>query len=151
MKKLIVITKAILLIFFTIIIIITSFYVYAYITPKTNIYTNDSIIYYDINENNIFEYSNNNYVKLEDISDHVKEAIVSVEDKNFYEHNGFDILRIIKALMINIKSREIKQGASTISQQYIKNLYLTFDKTIPSDTKKKPKNIPFLVVINIAK
>ena len=129
MKKLIVITKAILLIFFTIIIIISSFYVYAYITPKTNIYTNDSIIYYDINENNIFEYSNNNYVKLEDISDHVKEAIVSVEDKNFYKHNGFDMLRIIKALMINIKSREIKQGASTISQQYIKNLYLTFDKT----------------------
>ena len=76
MKKLIVITKAILLIFFTIIIIISSFYVYAYITPKTNIYTNDSIIYYDINENNIFEYSNNNYVKLEDISDHVKEAII---------------------------------------------------------------------------
>ena len=129
MKKLIVITKAFLLIFFTIIIIISSFYVYAYITPKTNVYTNDSIIYYDINENNIFEYNNSNYVKLEDISDHVKKAIISIEDKNFYKHNGFDILRIIKALMINIKSGEIKQGASTISQQYIKNLYLTFDKT----------------------
>ena len=129
MKKLIVIAKIILLLIFTSIIVISSFYVYAFITPKTNIYTNDSIIYYDKNENNIFEYSNNNYVKLDDISEYVKNAIVSVEDKNFYKHNGFDFLRILKAIIINITSGEIKQGASTISQQYIKNLYLTFDKT----------------------
>ena len=129
MKKILLIIRIILMMFFTIIIIISSFYVYAYITPKTNINTNDSIIYYDKNENNIFEYSNSNYVKLDEISKHVKNAIVSIEDKNFYKHNGFDYLRILKALFINISSGEIKQGASTISQQYIKNLYLTFDKT----------------------
>ena len=120
MKKILFITKFFLLMAFTIIIIVSSFYVYAIITPKTNINTNDSIIYYDKNENNIFEYSD---------SDYIKDAIVSVEDKNFYNHNGFDILRIIKAIMINISSKEIKQGASTISQQYVKNLFLTFDKT----------------------
>ena len=129
MKKIIIIIKTILLSLFTIIIIMSSFYVYAFITPKTHINTNDSIVYYDKNNNNIFEYQDNEYVKLDEISEHVKNAIISIEDKNFYTHNGFDFLRILKAIMINITSGEIKQGASTISQQYIKNLYLTFDKT----------------------
>ena len=56
-------------------------------------------------------------------------AIISVEDKNFYKHNGFDYPRIIKAMFLNIKKKAIVQGASTISQQYIKNMYLNFDKT----------------------
>lgn len=129
MKKIILLIKIFLLTLFTIIIVVSSFYVYAYITPKTNINANDSIIYYDKNENNIFENNNNDFVKLEDISEEAINAIISIEDKNFYNHNGFDILRIIKAMFINITSGEIKQGASTISQQYIKNLYLTFDKT----------------------
>ena len=129
MKKIIKFTKLIILFIFTIFIIISSFYIYAIITPKTNINTNDSIIYYDKNENNIFEYNNNNYVELKNISQHVLNSIISIEDKNFYKHKGFDCLRIIKAMLINLKSGKIKQGASTISQQYIKNLYLTFDKT----------------------
>ena len=129
MKKIILLIKIFLLTLFTIIIVVSSFYVYAYITPKTNINANDSIIYYDKNENNIFENNNNDFVKLEDISEEAINAIISIEDKNFYNHNGFDILRIIKAMFINITNGEIKQGASTISQQYIKNLYLTFDKT----------------------
>ena len=128
MKKLIKLFKLTTLIIFSTYIIISALYIYAILTPKTNINTNDSIIYYDINENNIFE-NNNEYVKLNEINDNIKNAIVSIEDKNFYKHNGFDYLRIIKAMLINLKSGEIKQGASTISQQYIKNLYLTFDKT----------------------
>ena len=129
MKKFLLITKIFLLALFTFIIVISSLYVYAFITPKTNINTNDSIIYYDKNENNIFENTNNEYVKLNNINQNVINAIISIEDKNFYNHNGFDIPRIIKAMIINITSGKIKQGASTISQQYIKNLYLTFDKT----------------------
>ena len=128
MKKLIKLFKLTTLIIFSTYIIISALYIYAILTPKTNINTNDSIIYYDINENNIFE-NNTEYVKLDEINDNIKKAIISIEDKNFYKHNGFDYLRIIKAMLINLKSGEIKQGASTISQQYIKNLYLTFDKT----------------------
>ena len=75
------------------------------------------------------EEMKNKYVKLNEINDDVKNAIISIEDKNFYSHNGFDIPRILKALLINIKNKSIEQGASTISQQYVKNLYLTFDKT----------------------
>ena len=121
--------KILILIIFAIIIIDISFYVYAYITPKFPIYTNNNITYYDINGNDMFNSNNNDYVKLNEISPDVINAIVSIEDKNFYKHNGFDFLRIAKAMVINITSGKIKQGASTISQQYVKNLYLTFDKT----------------------
>ena len=58
MKKLIKLFKLTTLIIFSTYIIISALYIYAILTPKTNINTNDSIIYYDINENNIFENSN---------------------------------------------------------------------------------------------
>jgi ABC-type sugar transport system ATPase subunit len=48
---------------------------------------------------------------------------ISIEDKNFYKHQGFDFLRIFKALMINFKSGKNMQGASTITQQYSKNKF----------------------------
>ena len=50
-------------------------------------------------------------------------------NQHFYHHLGFDIPRILKTLFTNIKSGKILAGASSISQQYVKNLYLTFDQT----------------------
>ena len=130
MKKILLLTKIFIFTFFSIIIIILSLYAYAFITPKFNINTNKSIIYYDKYGNDLFqEKEKNDFVELDNISKYVKNSIVSIEDKNFYNHKGFDYLRIAKALLVNFKSKSIKEGASTISQQYIKNLYLTFDKT----------------------
>ena len=130
MKKILFLTKIFIFSFFSIIIIILSLYAYAFITPKFNINTNKNIIYYDKYGNDLFqEREKNDFVELNNISNYVKESIVSIEDKNFYNHKGFDYLRIAKALLVNLKSKSIKEGASTISQQYIKNLYLTFDKT----------------------
>ena len=130
MKKLLLLTKIFIFTFFSIIIIILSLYVYAFITPKFNINTSKSITYYDKYGNDLFqEREKNDYVGLKNISDYVKNSIVSIEDKNFYNHKGFDYLRIAKAMLVNLKSKKLKEGASTISQQYIKNLYLTFDKT----------------------
>lgn len=112
------------------VITLTGFYIYAYITPNVDLKIANQIEMYD-NKNNIFYSSNDNndWVSLKNISDNVKNAMISVEDKNFYKHQGFDFLRIIKAMIENIKDGSLNQGASTISQQYIKNLYLTFDKT----------------------
>ena len=81
--------------------------------------------------NNIF-YQNvgsNSWASLNTISKHVINGTIATEDKNFYTHRGFDILRIIKALYVDISKGSLEQGASTISQQYVKNLYLSFDKT----------------------
>ena len=63
------------------------------------------------------------------MSPYIIDATIAIEDKNFYNHQGFDYLRIIKALFINAKNRKNLQGASTITQQYAKNLFLNFDKT----------------------
>ena len=116
--------------FISFIVIIIGLYTYAYLSPKLDLKTSGSLYLYDNNNELIYQESRNNeWANIEDISEYLINATVAVEDKNFYKHHGFDYLRIIKAMYLNIKSGEIVQGASTISQQYIKNLYLDFDQT----------------------
>lgn len=64
-----------------------------------------------------------NWVNYNDISDHCKRAVIASEDQLFYEHNGFDKAQIKKALKEN-KTRKRPRGASTISQQTAKNVFL---------------------------
>ncbi|ERJ13347.1 transglycosylase domain-containing protein [Haloplasma contractile] len=87
-------------------------------------YTDDGSEFFELNNN-----QKKNWIRLEDISPHMLEAIIAIEDKHFYEHNGFDFKRIVKALMENARSMSKKYGASTITQQYAKNLYLTPEKS----------------------
>ncbi len=67
---------------------------------------------------------------FENFTTHTKNAFVAVEDKRFYSHRGFDYKRIAKAILKNAKSHSFKEGASTISQQLIKNTHLSQEKTI---------------------
>ncbi len=69
------------------------------------------------------------WVPLEEISPDLIHATISIEDKNFYEHNGFDYKRIAGAILADIKALAKVQGASTITQQYARNLFLEHDKT----------------------
>ena len=104
--------------------------VYAFVTPKTNIENANSFFLYDSSDNLVFQGSQNKeWVNLDDINPYIINATIAVEDKNFFNHNGFDYLRIIKAIFANIGSGKIVQGASTITQQYAKNLFLNFDKS----------------------
>ena len=70
------------------------------------------------------------------IPDIVKKAFVAAEDKNFYKHWGFDPPRILKALWINIKKGKAVQGASTITQQLARMLFLTPEKTLKRKIKE---------------
>lgn len=118
--------------FFIIILITIGLGVYGYqqVSTKLEIKSANNISLYDINGNLYFQGNGTNeWVGLSDISQHIINATISTEDKNFYKHFGFDFLRIIKAGYVNIISGKTKQGASTISQQYVKNLFLDFDKT----------------------
>ncbi|MDE6411640.1 MAG: transglycosylase domain-containing protein [Clostridia bacterium] len=67
---------------------------------------------------------------------YVPNAFVSVEDKRFYTHNGFDTKRIGKAVLRNISSFSFREGASTISQQLIKNTHLSGEKTLTRKLKE---------------
>ncbi len=104
------------------------FYLYAFLTPKKTIKKNTPYTFYDI-ENKKFLGNNSKWVKLKDIGNNVINATIAVEDKNFYKHKGFDYLRILKSMYLNVKKRKIIEGASTITQQYARNLYLNFDKS----------------------
>lgn len=104
--------------------------IYLHNSSKLDIKNDYQVYIYDDNKQLIYQGSGNNkWVSLDDISDNLINAVISTEDKNFYKHFGFDFLRIGKAFILNIKNGKIIQGASTISQQYIKNMYLSFDKT----------------------
>lgn len=99
---------------------------YAQFSPKLSISGANTFYLYDQN-NTLFSGSGED-LTLDDISPYLINATLAIEDKNFYNHTGFDILRIIKALFINFTSGKTLQGASTITQQYAKNLFLDFDK-----------------------
>ena len=91
---------------------------------------NDKITMYDTYQNVIYESNSTHDLSIEDCPSFIKEAIVDVEDKRFYSHLGFDLLRMGKSLYTNIKSGEIVEGGSTITQQYAKNLFLNNRQTI---------------------
>ena len=71
-----------------------------------------------------------NYVTTDKIPLNLKQAIVSVEDGRFYEHHGFDAIGIARAALVNAQSGEIEEGGSTITQQVVKNLFLSSEQTI---------------------
>ena len=108
----------------------TSLYIYAYLSPSISIKNSNSLQIFDNKENLIYQGSSTNkWVSIDEISPYLINAILSVEDKNFYKHMGFDYFRIAKALYLNVKNKTIMQGASTISQQYVKNLFLDFEQS----------------------
>ena len=116
------------ILFIFLILIYGGIYVVAKLYPTLPINTANSFYLYD-NEDNL--YSGNvleEWVSIKDISPYLIKATIATEDKHFYSHIGFDYLRILKSLFINLKNGQNLQGASTITQQYAKNLFLDFDK-----------------------
>lgn len=104
--------------------------IYAYIAPNLNITNTGTYYLYDNNDNLVYQGSStSSWVDINDIDEKLLNAVIAIEDKKFYDHFGFDILRIGKAMITNVKSGYIVQGASTITQQLVKNLYLDFSKT----------------------
>ena len=69
-----------------------------------------------------------NYVKIENLPDNFKNAVIAVEDHRFKNHNGFDIISTTRAIVTNVKDGELSEGGSTITQQLAKNMYFTQEK-----------------------
>jgi penicillin-binding protein 1B len=68
-------------------------------------------------------------VKYEDIPPVLVHAVISIEDKRFFQHSGFDPVRIVKAVLVDLKERRNAQGASTLTQQLARNIWLDARKT----------------------
>ncbi|RGS71238.1 transglycosylase domain-containing protein [Mitsuokella sp. AF21-1AC] len=69
------------------------------------------------------------YTRIDEIPTSMQQAVVAVEDKRFYDHHGFDIEGIMRATLVNLQQGEIDEGASTITQQLVKNLFLTHERS----------------------
>lgn len=68
-------------------------------------------------------------LKLEDVPERLIKTLIAVEDRSFYNHVGINPLAIIRALVINLQSGERRQGGSTLTQQLVKNLFLSSERS----------------------
>ena len=107
-------------------------YSIAFISADKNIGKNNQIEIYDDNQE-LFYQSNHEtmgeYITLDKVSTSFLDSIIAIEDRQFYKHHGFDIQGVIRAIFHNL-SHDTTQGASTITQQYARNLYLTNEVTL---------------------
>ncbi len=67
--------------------------------------------------------SDENYVKFEDLPEDYLNAVVSVEDRRFYDHGAIDFISIARAIYVNVTNFDLREGGSTITQQLAKNIY----------------------------
>ena len=110
-------------------IIYVLLYLVAFLYPKIYIPKTNNYYIYD-NNDAILPNIGEDWISIDEVSPYVISATISIEDKNFYKHHGFDYLRILKAIYVNVSNGKTLEGASTITQQYAKNLFLTFDKKL---------------------
>ena len=86
------------------ILVMGGLYLYAYLSPTIEIKSNGKFYIYDNNSSLVYQgSSSSSWANIEDISDNLKNAIISTEDRNFYKHKGFDYARIGMAIFKNIK------------------------------------------------
>ncbi len=90
----------------------------------TKVYASDSSLVHEFSVERRF------WVSLNDIPKELQQAVVSIEDRRFYTHWGIDIKRIFGAVVVDVISGEYAQGASTLTQQLARNVYLTSKQTL---------------------
>ncbi len=98
-----------------------------------------SVIYDRTGQHQLYQLHANEDRKVlahNEISDKVRLAILAAEDNNFYHHRGFDIKGIMRALWRNLEENRYEQGASTITQQLARNIFLTQEQTLTRKTKE---------------
>jgi penicillin-binding protein 1A len=75
-------------------------------------------------------------VRAEDMSLWVRKATIAIEDRRFFEHNGVDLEGTARAALANVRAREIVEGGSTITQQLVRNLYISRERTVQRKVKE---------------
>lgn len=98
--------------------------------PVTTIYSADGEV---IKTFTAFKFEK---VSIDKIPTYLKQAVIATEDKNFYHHRGFDTMGMIRSTITNIMSGSVKQGASTITQQLARILFLSNERTFDRKIKE---------------
>lgn len=98
--------------------------------PVTSIYSSDGE---NIKTFTVFRFEK---VSIKDIPNNLKYAIIATEDKSFYQHRGFDTIGLLRSIVVNLKAGSAKQGASTITQQLARILFLSNERTFDRKIKE---------------
>ena len=98
--------------------------------PVTTIYSEDGEI---IKTFTAYKFEK---VDIKDVPKEMKQAIIATEDKNFYHHRGFDTFGLMRSIIVNIAAGSFKQGASTITQQLARILFLSNERTFDRKIKE---------------
>ncbi|MEK7180428.1 MAG: PBP1A family penicillin-binding protein [Patescibacteria group bacterium] len=102
------------------------------VAESTKIYDRTGkVLLYDV-----FQNIKRTVVPFEEISRHIKNATIAIEDKEFYEHNGIKPTAFLRAVLVNLQKGEFSQGGSTITQQVVKNSLLTNEKSVSRKLKE---------------
>ncbi len=93
---------------------------------------------YDINDNliHVFAVEHRRRTDLRELPSYLIDGVLAIEDRKFYSHWGIDLLGIMRALGVDLMRGSFAQGASTITQQLARNMFLTLDKQIPRKIKE---------------
>lgn len=130
-KILLAIGLTIVLFIFSLLAFITITYIATPLNKSKLAYTNLGIEIYDTTTSStpIYYSGDKKIISTSYLQPHTLNAFIAIEDKRFYDHNGYDLKRIIKAGIVNLKEGNKSQGASTITQQLVKNILLNSEKT----------------------
>ncbi|GAB4074839.1 PBP1A family penicillin-binding protein [Barrientosiimonas marina] len=111
---------------------LASVYAVSFLMGAPKLANEQNTVYYSLDDTVIGEETgseNRHWVALDQMSPHLIEATLAVEDQHFYDHHGFDFKRIASAIMTDLKNLSLEEGASTLTQQYARNLFLSHQKT----------------------
>lgn len=115
----------VLLSIFLVLLCIVSFYIFNGYTLYKSALNEQSI-----NDKITSIKSQENYTTIDNLPQIYLDAVISAEDHRFYKHRGIDIISITRAIIHDIKNKNLNEGGSTITQQLAKNIYFTQDKKI---------------------
>ena len=130
-------TKFTILIVLLFIIFNIAAYSYAYLSPKLQIKSANKFMLFDQDNELFFQGSGDSkWVSLDNISDNVVKTTIETEDKNFYKHPGYDMVGLARSMVANVLAGHVVQGASTITQQLSRILFLSNEKTFTRKIKE---------------
>lgn len=101
------------------------------VPESTKIFDRDGELLYEV-----FGEAKRTLVTLDEVPNNVKNAAIAIEDKNFYSHSGISFTGIARAIVVDVFTASKRQGASTITQQFVRNAILTREKTFARKIKE---------------
>ncbi|OAD23584.1 Glycosyl transferase, family 51 domain protein, partial [Candidatus Thiomargarita nelsonii] len=94
------------------------------------------IVRKDGNQIKLVAVINNTHASLENLPDYLKNALIAMEDRRFYDHFGIDVRGLARAFVDSIKHRKFRQGGSTLTQQLAKNMLLFSERSFERKIKE---------------